>query len=106
MPRPCTICVHLERHRIEADLRAGIAYRGVARRHSVSEHALWRHRVNHVSRDNAPALAIATNVMALLNAAEAAPNWNVNIFTIREARRCLEELLNMLNLTAPSSRQM
>ena len=46
MPRTCTICRHPQRHEIEADLQAGIPYRDVARRHDISQHALWRHRAN------------------------------------------------------------
>jgi hypothetical protein len=76
---------------------AGLPYRDVARRHGVSKDAVKRHR-DHIPRRGATALATAANVIALLIAAEAAPNWNVSIFTIREARRGLEELVTVLNV--------
>ncbi len=91
MPRTCTICRHPDRAAIEADLRAGITYRDVARRHKISKDALSRHWARHVSIHTAPVFAAITKVMALLNEAETAANWSANILTIREARRHLEE---------------
>lgn len=97
MPRTCTVCRHPERHDIEADLRAGTPCRDIARRHNISKDALLRHRVNHVALHTATALATAMEIKALLDKAEAAPNWNANILTIRDARRHLEELVMALN---------
>ena len=98
MPRTCTICRHAQRHEIEADLQAGLPYRDVARRHSISKDAVSRHRASHVSRHSATALATATKIMALLNQAETASMWNATLLTVREARHCVEELLMQLNL--------
>jgi hypothetical protein len=72
MPRICTICRHPARQDIEADLRAGIPYRDVARRRNVSNHALWRHRVKHVSLNTVTELATATKIRALLDQAATA----------------------------------
>jgi transposase-like protein len=97
MPRTCTICRHPKRPDIEADLRAGMSYRDVARRHDISQHALWRHRT-HVSQHTATALATITKAMGLLHQAETAATFNTTLVTVREARHCLEELLTQLNL--------
>jgi transposase-like protein len=98
MPRTCTICRHPERLAIEADLRAGIPYRDIARRHNISKHALSRHRLNHLSRHTATALATTMKIKPLLDKAETAPTLNGTLLAIREARRCLEELVMLLNL--------
>jgi len=105
MPRKCSICRHPERPDIEADLRAGVPYRDIARCHDVSHHALWRHWTNHVSRHSATALATVTKIIALLDKAETDATWNATLLTIREAHRYVEELMMLLNLTVPSSRQ-
>jgi hypothetical protein len=98
MPRTCTICRHAKRHEIEADLQAGLPYRDVARRHSISKDAVSRHRASHVSLHTTPAVATARKIMALLDSAETAPTWNFGLLTIREARRCFEDLLRELNV--------
>ena len=97
MPRTCTVCRHAKRHEIEADLQAGLPYRDVARRHSISKDAVSRHRASHVSLHTTPALATATKIIALLNQAETASMWNASLLTVREARHCVEELLMQLN---------
>jgi hypothetical protein len=105
MPRKCTICRHAKRHEIEADLQAGLPYRDVARRHSISKDAVSRHRASHVSQHSATALATAKKIMALLDKAEKDTTWNATLLTIREAHRYVEELIMLLNLTVQSSRQ-
>jgi hypothetical protein len=97
MPRTCTICRHVQRHQIEADLQAGLPYRDVARHHDISHHALWRHWANHVSRHSATALATVTKIIALLEQAETASMWNTTLVTLKAVRRCVEELLMQLN---------
>ncbi len=103
MPRTCSICRHRERRDIEADLRAGLPYRGVARRHKSSKDALSRHRA-HISLHNAPALAPALRIMGLLDEAWTAPNWNATLLGVRDARRHLEELVTLLDSTVSSPR--
>ena len=104
MPQICTICRHPERADIEADLRAGIPYRDIARRHNVSKDALPRHRAHHMSRHTATGLAAARQIITLLEKAETSANWNSTLLAVREARRYVEELM-MLNLTVPTSRR-
>lgn len=105
MPHTCTVCRHPERHDIEADLRAGIPYRDIARRRNVSKDALSRHRANHMSRHTATGLTAARQVMTLLDKAETSATWNSTLLTIREARRYVEELM-MLNLAVPAAREI
>jgi transposase len=96
MPRTCSICRHAQRLEIEADLQAGLSYRDVARRYSISKDAVSRHRASHVSLHSTPALATATKIMALLHQAETASLWNITLVTLKEVRRCMEELLMQL----------
>jgi hypothetical protein len=96
MPRTCTICRHPESPDIEADLSARLPYRDIARRRDISRHALWRHRT-HVPQHTATALTTLTKVMALLRQAETAATWNITLVTLKEVRRCMEELLMQLN---------
>ena len=98
MPRKCTICRHAQRHEIEADLQAGLPYRDVARRHSISKDAVSRHRASHVSLHTTPALATVTKIRALLDSGETATTWNASLLSIRETRRRFEELLRQLNV--------
>jgi hypothetical protein len=98
MPRNCSICRHPQRYEIEADLQAGLSYRDVARRHSISKDAVTRHRASHVSLHTTPVLATVTKIMALLDDAEAASTWNFSLLTIRETRCCFKELLRQLNV--------
>ena len=105
MPRNCTVCLHPQRQEIEADLQAGLSYRDVARRYSISKDAVSRHRASHVSLHTTPALATVTKIMALLDKAETDATWNATLLTIREAHRYVEELMMLLNLTVPSSCQ-
>jgi hypothetical protein len=100
MPQTCTICRHSERHDIEVDLRAGIPYRDIARRHDICKDAVSRHRAKHMSRHTETGLTAAKEIEALLYKAETSPTWNATVLAVREARRYVEELL-MLNLTVP-----
>jgi hypothetical protein len=104
MPPSCSICRHPDRHNIEADLRAGIPYRDIGRRRGVSKDAVARHRANHMSRHTATGLAAGKEIMALLDKAATSPTWNATVLTIREARRYVEQQME-LNLTVPSSRR-
>ena len=96
MPRNCRACQHAERQAIEADLRVGLSYRDIARRYNISKDVICRHRASHVSLHSAPALATVTKTMELLNQAETSATWDVSLLTIREARRCVGELLVQL----------
>jgi hypothetical protein len=43
--------------------------------------------------------------MEFLDQAWTGPSWNATMLAVREARRCLEELVTLLNTTEPISRQ-
>jgi transposase len=105
MPRTCSICRSPRRHEIEADLQAGLSYRDVARRYNISKDAASRHRASHVSLHTTPALTTVTKIVALLDKAETDTTWNATLLRVREAHRYVEELIMLLNLTLPSSRQ-
>ena len=98
MPRTCSICRHPQRHAIEADLRAGLSYRDIARRYNLSKDVICRHRASHVSVHAPPALAGVTRIMELLDNAEAASTWNFSLLSVQEARRCFKDLLSQLNV--------
>ena len=97
MPRNCTVCRHPQRQEIEADLRAGLSYRDIARRHNISKDVVSRHRA-HVTLDATPALAGVTRIMELLDNAETASTWNFSLLSIQETRHCFKELLRQLNV--------
>jgi hypothetical protein len=92
MPRTCSVCRNAQRHEIEADLQAGLSYRAIARRYSISKDAISRHRASHVSAQTAPALATVTKIMALLDQAETASTWNASLLTVREVKELLIQL--------------
>jgi hypothetical protein len=48
MPRRCTVCDHNERHGIDEALVTGAPYRSVAKRFSLSESAVYRHKSEHL----------------------------------------------------------
>jgi transposase-like protein len=98
MPRNCTICRHAQRQAIEADLRAGLSYRDVARRHNISKDAVSRHQASHVSLDTTPALSTVTKIRGLLDSGETATTWHASLLTIQETRRRFEELLRQLDV--------
>jgi transposase-like protein len=102
MPR-CSVCQHLERQDIEADLRGGTSYRDIARRYNLSKDALARHKASHMSRHTETGLAAAKEIITLLNKAETSPSWNSTLLAVRATRGYVEELL-VLNLTVPASR--
>ena len=98
MPRNCTVCRHPQRQEIEADLQAGLPYRDVARRHSISKDAVSRHRASHVSLHTTPALATVTRIRVLLDSGETATTWHASLLSIQETRRRFEKLLRQLNV--------
>lgn len=48
MPRTCTICTHLEVHAIDGALVAGVPFRRIAARFSLSEASARRHKSDHL----------------------------------------------------------
>ena len=60
MPRPCSVCMHPQRHAIDRALMAGAAFRNIAARFGTSTTAVHRHRHAHLNghcRQSPPPLA-------------------------------------------------
>jgi hypothetical protein len=58
-PARCTVCSHLERARIELLIAGGGAsHRALARKYSLSHHAIGRHWANHVTEERKAALIL------------------------------------------------
>jgi hypothetical protein len=81
----CTICVHVERSRIEHLMAAGASKRAVAERFNVSADAAWRHFARHVS----PAMKAASVVKALR------PGVELEALVTEEANGLLHHLQNI-----------
>jgi len=110
MPRTCTICVHPAREAIDMALVAGEPYRGIAKRYEASEAAMFRHR-EHLPATMVKAQAagqvakaddlleqlqaLRNKAMALLLAAERAGDLRTALAGVREARGCIEVLLEV-----------
>ncbi len=111
MPRTCTICGHADRAALDTALVSGEALRGIARRFAVSEDALFRHRSDHIpaalaKATEAEAVADADDLLAqvqdlrriamhLLARASAAGDLRTALAGVREARACIETLLEV-----------
>lgn len=111
MPQPCTICTHAQRAAIDRALVSGAPNRRVAEEYGVTEQAIRRHRDRHVPEalTQAQAAEQATRAGALLEQVEGLRNKAVAILlraeksgelrtalhAIREARECIELLLEV-----------
>jgi hypothetical protein len=111
MPRVCTICTHAEREAINAALVDSIAYRTIADRYGLSHQALMRHKAEHlpsvmVKSEEAREVALADDLLGqvkalrnkaigILTKAEAAGDLRTALMGIREARACVELLLEV-----------
>ena len=111
MPRTCSICANPDRAALDTALVSGEALRGIARRFAVSEDALFRHRSDHIpaaltKAKDAEAVADADDLltqvqdlrrlaMHLLAKASAAGDYRTALMGIREARACIETLLEV-----------
>lgn len=111
MSRSCTVCTHAQRGSIDRALLAGSpSLRALAAQHAVSPTALFRHR-EHVPAHLANAQAAAevaqaddllkqlrqlkSKAVALLLKAEDAGDYRTALAGIREARVCIETLLEV-----------
>lgn len=124
MSRVCTICIHSERSEIEKCLVNAVPYRIIASRFGTSSTALQRHKSDHLpghiaKAQEAAKVADADDLLAqikglrnksisLLQKAEAAGDLRTALAGVKEARNCIETLLEiegkldrrpMLNLT-------
>lgn len=111
MPRTCTVCAHPQRARIDAALVAGPTYRTIADRYGLSETALKRHRKDHLPAHVARAReaadvadaddllqqirALRNKAISILQQAERAGDYRTALMGIREARGCIETLLEV-----------
>jgi len=111
MSRTCTICAHPDREAIDAALVAGDGFASIAREHAISEDAVARHRAGHLPARMArtpkaaevahaddllaQVRALRSKAMSILLAAERQGDLRTALAGIREARACLELLLEV-----------
>ena len=111
MPRVCTACGHADRAEIDRALVAGLTFRTIADRFGLSETALKRHKADHLPATMAKAkaaedVADADDLLAqvrdlhrlamhLLAKASAAGDLKTALAGVREARACIETLLEV-----------
>lgn len=111
VPRVCTICTHPERDAINTALASQEPYRVVAQRYAASPDAVYRHKVDHLpaklaQAESAKETALADDLLgqvkalrnkaiSILGKAEAAGDLRTALLGIREARACVELLLEV-----------
>lgn len=112
MPRDCTVCTHEQRSEIDRVLVARSAtYRTMADRYGLSQTALKRHKKDHLpvhvaKAQEAAEVAIADDLLqqikalrnraiSILQKAESAGDYRTALMGIREARGCVETLMEV-----------
>ena len=112
MARSCTVCRHEARAEIDHALIRGTPARQLASRFvPLTRMALWRHREDHLPAALAKAQeasevargdellrelqALKAKAVTLLLAAEQAGDWKAALAGVREARSCIETLLEV-----------
>ena len=111
MPRTCTVCSHPDRPAIDGALVAGDAFRHIASQFGTSTTALQRHKADHLPAAVATAheaeqvvqaddllrqlRGLHSKAVSLLLAAERAGDLRTALAGVREARGCLELLLEI-----------
>jgi len=111
MPRTCTICTHADRAAIDQALLNGEPFRHIAERTGTSTTALTRHKAEHISSTIAKARdavevaqaddllrevrQLKAKAVSLLLQAEQAGDYRTALAGIREARACVELLLEV-----------
>ncbi len=111
MPRSCTVCTHPERAAIDRALLAGEPLRDIARRTATTKDALSRHKADHIPSAIAQAQdaveaaqaddllqqvrQLKDKAVTLLLQAERAGDFRTALAGIREARACVELLLEV-----------
>ena len=112
MPRTCTVCSHPNRAEIDRALVRGESFRNVAKQHSVSTTALFRHRWEHIPKLLTQAQAaeetahadtlldqlrsLQQRTLSILDQAEHSGDARAALGAIGEARRNLELLAKLL----------
>ncbi len=111
MPRVCTICAHPDRCEINKCLVDGVPYRIIASRFGTSSTSLQRHKADHLPGEIVQAKAaqeieeaddllsqvqsLRRKSLELLNKAEQAGDYRTALAGVREARACVELLLEV-----------
>ncbi len=111
MPRVCSVCTHPQRPEIDRALVDGATFRNIAERFGTSPTALTRHKKEHVPGHVAKAReakqvadaddllqqlkALRTKAISILQKAEGAGDYRTALAGIREARGCIETLLEV-----------
>jgi len=111
MPRVCSVCRHADRPAIDAALLSGDSFRHIASQFGTSTTALQRHKADHLpaavaTAHEAEQVAQADDLLrqlrglhakavSLLLAAERAGDLRTALAGVREARSCLEVLLEV-----------
>lgn len=108
MARPCTVCQHPNRDRIDEAIATGESFRGIARRFCVSEDSVQRHarahlpatllegtRAAEVARGDRllhQVTVLRDRALGILDRAERTQDLRTALGAIREARGCVELL--------------
>ena len=111
MPRACSICTHRQRPEIDRALVEGLPFRHIASRFDTSTAALKRHKSDHLPGHVAKAQeakqvadaddllhqlkALRNKAISILQQAEQAGDFRTALMGIREARACVETLLEV-----------
>ena len=119
MARACSVCMSPAREQIDADLVAGLSYRGIGGRFAISKDSLSRHHRAHVSpaltrvvqRREERGAETALNRLEhlyekadrVLDAAEEAGSTGIQLAAIRELRGIVETLAKVTGELRPES---
>ncbi len=111
MPRVCSVCTHPQRAAIDKALVDPGTYRSIADRFGLSETALKRHKSEHLPGHVAKAQeakqvadaddllhqlkALRNKAISILQQAEQAGDFRTALMGIREARGCIEVLMEV-----------
>lgn len=111
MPRTCSICHHSKRPEIDTALLNGEPYRGIAKRFDAPEQSVYRHKREHLPQALTQAhdvhvvaqaddllgqvRELRSKSLSLLTQAEQAGDIRTALQGVREARACVELLLEV-----------
>jgi len=111
VPRTCTVCAHPDRGEIEKCLVESVPYRIIASRFGTSATSLQRHKSEHLPSHIAKAQeaaqvanaddllkqlkALRNKAISILQKAETAGDYRTALMGIREARGCIEVLMEV-----------
>jgi hypothetical protein len=111
MPRTCSVCTHPQRVAIDRALVEGLPFRHIASRFDTSTAALQRHKADHLPGHVAKAReakqvadaddllrqlkSLHNKAISILQQAEQAGDFRTALMGIREARGCIETLMEV-----------